>query len=200
MQSDTPTITAIGLHRLVTLAVGLLILAACQGAPSSVRDGRAKLGATATDEATTHPAPLPISDDVVTGDEFRLCPSVVDVSHSGPPSTETIQDVLSGLASDNLRDRRAVSDRSFWTYAERFGTSVAPEALSDARIVDVTPAAESARAQFLANACGTDIVNRSWLVRVCPASCPEEATSSASMISELFLLERNETWLIWTAA
>ncbi|HEV8633628.1 MAG TPA: hypothetical protein VG370_05215 [Chloroflexota bacterium] len=104
--------------------------------------------------------------------------------------------MLSDLGSADLDRSRRASDPAFWSVSRGWPTTWPRERLGTPQpVTNASPYAD-----LLANACGKEIMERSWWVTLCPGPCQDPAVArAAALTGYLFLVKRNGHWLVWAA-
>ncbi len=187
----------------VLLFTSLLIattLSGCQIELTSATDSGSLPSVTSAERSISpnfstsiYPSPVPVADGVVWG---PACPNPIGLDKVEQPTKNEVLKVLDVLSSNSLEPRRQAADPSLWSSLGKEQWAKA----SAEQIGVVQPAVDSPYAELLANACGEEVVNRSWWVQICPGNCEDqEVTQPASLTTHLYLLQRQGQWLAWTA-
>jgi hypothetical protein len=146
--------------------------------------------------ADIYPPPLPVAEGVVWW-VGQGCPNPAGLEKADHLPPEAVLELLAGLGSGDLDTMRRVSDPAFWPLLEPGGWRQEPW---PQEWVVAKPVAASPHAEFIANACGEEIMEHSWWVKLCPGPCQDpNVARAASLTGHLYLIKRKGHWLLWAA-
>lgn len=154
-------------------------------------------GSSSSFDARIYPPSLPVAHGVVLS-LSNGCPNPTGVQTVNQVPVAAVQQILTALGTGDLNAMRRVSDRAFWPLlkpdqwrrrywpADWIGTPA--------------PAQSSPYAGPLISACGKQIVDQSWWVKLCPGPCQDpKVAASQSLTGHIYLIKRLDHWLIWAA-
>jgi hypothetical protein len=145
--------------------------------------------------ADIYPLPLPVAEGVVWW-VGQGCPNPTGLEKADHLPLEAVLEVLTGLGSGDLDIMRRVSDPAFWPLLEPGGWRQEPWPRDWVEVPQ--PASASPHAEFIANACGEEILERSWWVKLCPGPCQDpNVARAASLTGHFYLIKRKGHWLVW---
>lgn len=150
--------------------------------------------ATVTLPADVYPPALPVSSKV-TWSVSQGCPNPAGLQKASTLSVDVALDVLNQLLSGDLDKMRQVTDQAYWPLLTAGEGRTEP--LPRDWISVPQPARDSPYADLIANACGQDILDKSWWVKSCAGPCKD--VRSESLIGHFFFIQRAGHWLVWGA-
>ncbi len=127
--------------------------------------------------------------------EGQLCPNPMGLWRLEQLPFDTAFEVIARFGSRDIETARRATDLAYWALLP-FGAQLA-EPLPKDRLSTPQPAKASPYADFLSAQCGKETMEMSWWIELCPESCQDAEIKSPALISHLFLINRQDHWLVW---
>jgi hypothetical protein len=162
--------------------------------PSILQPATAAPSSSPPDAFPTEIYPDPIKGTGSGAGFLDVCPNPVGVDQTSDFPVDTAIPLINTLHSGDSQKEKSVTDPAAWRALAEYAYVGDP---IDASWLDgsTQPAANSPYAGALAGQCGQEIIDHSWMARVCPEPCA--LNSSESLKAEYFFLERGGVFLIW---
>jgi hypothetical protein len=166
--------------------------------PTETRSQRATITLSPSPTPLAFPTdiyPDPISRTGAEGFPYEWCPNLAGVQSAEAFEADTAVGLINKLHSGDTNTEKSATDPAAWQYISQYAYE---SGQIDLAWLDgpPQPAVKSPYAQMLAAQCGSDIIDLSWTVTVCPEPC--SANTSESLKEDDFFLVRAGTPLIWT--